>query len=131
MAYSAVLVALLVLQGFLLANRNDVDVLLLKSPGTLYQEVDETTLSNLYNYQIINKTSKIFPIEFRLKGGKGKIRTVGPIPMTVKNGVTKGVVFIELPKDELKGHSTEFKVEILSKGIVIDELTTNFLGPEK
>ena len=105
--------------------------MLLKSPGTLYQEVDETTLSNLYNYQIINKTSKIFPIEFRLKGGKGKIRTVGPIPMTVKNGVTKGVVFIELPKDELKGHSTEFKVEILSKGIVIDELTTNFLGPEK
>jgi len=130
LAYSAVLVALLVLQGFLLANRNDVDVLLLKTPGTLYQEVDESTLSNLYNYQIINKTSKIFPIEFRLKNKNGKIKTVGPIPMTVKNGVTKGVVFIELPKDQLKGHSTEFKVEVLSKGIMIDELTTNFLGPE-
>ena len=52
LAYSAVLVALLVLQGFLLANRSDVDVLLLKSPGTLYQEVDDNTLSNLYNYQI-------------------------------------------------------------------------------
>jgi cytochrome c oxidase accessory protein FixG len=131
MAYSAVLVALLVLQGFLLANRNDVDVLLLKSPGTLYQEVNETTLSNLYDYQIINKTAKVFPIEFRLKGGIGEIKIVGSQPLTVKNGVSKGVIFIELPKDKLTGHSTEFKVEILSKGIVIDELTTNFLGPEK
>lgn len=130
LAYSAVLVALLVLQGFLLANRNDVDVLLLKSPGTLYQEVDDNTLSNLYNYQIINKTAKVFPIEFRLKSGVGKIRTVGPSPTTKKNGVTKGVVFIELPKDQLTGYSTEFKVEILSDGIVIDEVTTNFLGPE-
>lgn len=131
MAYSAVLVALLVLQGFLLANINDVDVLLLKSPGTLYHEVNETNLSNLYDYQIINKTAKVFPIEFRLKGGIGEIKIVGPQPMTVKNGVSKGVVFIELPKDKLTRHSTEFKVEILSKGIVIDELTTNFLGLEK
>jgi len=131
MAYSAVLVAFLVLQGFLLANINDVDVLLLKSPGTLYHEVNETNLSNLYDYQIINKTAKVFPIEFRLKGGIGEIKIVGPQPMTVKNGVSKGVVFIELPKDKLTRHSTEFKVEILSKGIVIDELTTNFLGLEK
>lgn len=130
MAYSAVLVALLVLQGFLLANRNDVDVLLLKSPGTLYQEVNETTLSNLYNYQIINKTAKVFPIEFRMKDGVGEIKTIGPKPMTVKNGVTKGVLFIELPKDKLKGYTTEFKVEVLSQGVVIDELTTNFLGPD-
>ena len=82
MAYSAVLVALLVLQGFLLANINDVDVLLLKSPGTLYHEVNETNLSNLYDYQIINKTAKVFPIEFRLKGGIGEIKIVGPQPMT-------------------------------------------------
>jgi hypothetical protein len=65
-----------------------------------------------------------------MKNGIGKIKTVGPQPMTKKNGVTQGVVFIELPKTELKGHSTEFKVEIISKGIVIDELTTNFLGPD-
>ena len=59
-AYSFVLVALLVLQGFLFSVRGDVNVLLLRAPGTLYQEVEETYISNVYNYQIQNKTSKEF-----------------------------------------------------------------------
>ena len=129
-AYSLVLIALIVLQGFLFSNRSNVEVLFLKTSGTLFQEVEETHISNLYDYQIINKTSKVFPVEFRVKGGKGRIKLVGSTPMTLKNGVTKGVVFVEFPRSELKERSSEITIEVLRSGRVIDELTTNFLGPD-
>ncbi len=129
-AYSVVLLALIVLQGFLFSNRNNVEVLFLKTSGTLFQEVGETHISNLYDYQIINKTSKIFPVEFRVKGGDGRIKLVGSTPMTLKNGVTQGVVFVEFPRTVLKERSTEITIEVLNSGRVIDELTTNFLGPD-
>ena len=130
-AYSIVLVALIVLQGFLFSNRNNVEVLFLKTSGTLFQEVGETHISNLYDYQIINKSSKIYPINFRVKDNKGRIKLVGNPPMTIKNGVTKGVVFVEFAKTDLKQRSTEITIEVLDdNGKVIDELITNFLGPK-
>ena len=130
-AYSFVLVVLIILQGFLFSNRNNVEVLFLKTPGTLFQEIGETHISNLYDYQIINKISKVYSINFRVKDDKGKIKLVGKPPMTIKNGVTKGVVFVELAKTELKQRSTRITVEVLDgNGKVIDEIMTNFLGPD-
>ena len=130
-AYTAVLVALFIFQGFLLVNRNNVEVLLMRTPGMLYQKVDETTTSNLYNYQISNKTSKISKIEFRLKGGEGKIRLVGKPPYTVKNGMTKGALFIDVADENLHGSTNELIIEVLSEGKVLDEVKTNFLAPDE
>lgn len=65
-AYSVVLLVLLLVEGFLFTARTDVETLLLRTPGMLYQKVDEENISNLYNYQIINKTKEVFPVEFRL-----------------------------------------------------------------
>jgi hypothetical protein len=65
--YSAILVLLLVLQGFLFGTRTDVEAVILRTPGMLYQKVDETWISNLYNYEIINKTTQpIGQLELRL-----------------------------------------------------------------
>ncbi|MEM6963299.1 MAG: cytochrome c oxidase accessory protein CcoG [Bacteroidota bacterium] len=130
-AYSFVLIALLLLQGFLFSVRGDVNVLLLRAPGTLYQEVDATYISNVYNYQVQNKTSKEFPVAFRLKDDKGKIRLIGKPPITIKNDVLKGVLFIDYQKSELKDRKTELTIEVLKDGEVVDVVITNFLGPAK
>ena len=128
-AYSVVLVALLVLQGFLFANRNVVDVLFLKAPGSLYEQVDDTRISNLYNYQIINHSNKVFEMEFRLKDNIGEIRVIGNPPATIKNDVSEGVLFIYYPIDKMKENSITLEVEAIRNGKVIDTFTTNFIGP--
>ncbi len=130
-AYSAFLVILLGVQAFLISSRTDVEALLLRTPGMLYQEVDETTVSNLYNYQIINKTAKEFPVEFRLLTSYGSVKLVGEVPMAKKSDITEGALFIQLPKDKLDGRKNKIKVEVLSEGEVIDVVTTSFLGPVK
>ena len=134
-AYSAVLVALVVLQGFLLATRSDLETVLLRTPGQLFQKVDETHLSNLYNWEVINKTGHdISNVEFKLKSPPGgNIRLVASQGSIVapKQGLVKGVLFIDLPKDQLQGRKTKLLVEVWAEGKLVDEAKTNFLGPIK
>jgi len=127
-AYSFVLVALLAVEGFLLGSRNDVEVLLLRTPGMLYQKVDENTISNLYNYQIINKTGKDLFIEFDLEG-EGNIKLVGKTPTAKATEVTEGALFIEMPTTALDSRKTKVEVRIVSGGKELDKVKTNFLGP--
>lgn len=130
-AYTAVLVALMILEGILLTSRTDVEGLLLRTPGMLYQEVDETTISNLYNYQIINKTSDDLPIEFVLPTEYGSIKLVGDAPTATHNEVTEGALFIMMPRTELESRKNKIMVEIRSGDKVLDKVKTTFFAPVK
>lgn len=130
-AYSVVLGILLIVQGFLFTARTDVEALLLRTPGMLFQKVDEENISNLYNYQIINKTQERFPIEFKLQSDFGGIRLVGQPPQAKESGVTEGALFIDMPTAELTGRKTRVKVEVYSGDKLIDVISTTFLGPVK
>ncbi len=130
-AYSAVLTILLILQAFLFGTRTEVETLIIKVPGQLFQEV-EGNYRNLYNWEVINKTAQdIDHIEFRLKDMEGKIELVGAKDNIVspKQGLVKGVMFIDLPQEKVTKTKTKLKVEIYSNGKLIDEYVTNFLGP--
>lgn len=130
-AYSVVLGILLIVQGFLFTARTDVEALLLRTPGMLFQKVDEENVSNLYNYQIINKTQETFPIEFKLVSDYGGIRLIGQPPQAKESGVTEGALFIDMPTAELTGRKTRVKVEVYSGDKLIDVISTTFLGPVK
>lgn len=128
-AYSVVLTILLAVNVVLLTSRSDVETLLLRTPGMLYQEVDEYYISNLYNYEVINKTNKDMPFEFRLVDTDGRIRIVGELPVAKASEVTKGALFIDMKKSSLGNRKTNLKIEVVSEGKVIDNVKTNFLGP--
>ncbi len=129
--YTIVLGVLLIVNAFLLTSRTNVEVLILRTPGMLYQEVDDTYLSNLYNYQIINKTKDEFPIELRLVEEGGRIRTVGEIPNTKAADVIEGAFFIEMDRNVLEGRKTRLTIEVYSEDKLINRVKTNFLGPVK
>lgn len=131
-AYSIVLVLLVGLEVFLFTNRSDVDTLLLRTPGMLFQEVDENTISNLYNYHLTNKTGEALPVTFALVGYDGRIRLVGnETPEVPPNGEAEGALFIDMPKNELDGNKTTIRIQVISEGEVVDEVKTNFFGPVK
>lgn len=130
-AYSVVLLGLLGLMVFLLANRGTVDVLLLKAPGTLYQEIADDKIRNVYNYQIHNKTARIYKVDLKVKDKQGTITFVGNPPETIKHGNTKGVLFLDYSSKELKNRNTELEIEVLLNGKVTETIYTNFLGISK
>ena len=131
MAYSGVLSVLVILEIFLFALRSDVETLMLRTPGLMFQEVNELTVSNLYNYQVINKTTNEYPIEFRLESDYGEIKLVGDAPSVKKNDIAKGGLFIEMPKDKLRSGKNNITISVYSNGQLIDKVTTSFLGPVK
>jgi hypothetical protein len=117
-------------QGFLFATRTEVETILLRTPGMLYQEVDNGSISNLYNYQIVNKsTETISDIEFRVANDVGIVRLVGEVQNVEKLETTKGSLFIEIKRENLSGRKTKIKIEVFSNGELIDKAKTNFLGP--
>ncbi len=130
--YSAILVILITAQAFLFASRSEVEFIVLRTPGMLYQEVDDTHISNLYNYQIINKTTKEFSdLSLQLSSPHGRIKLVGKIPPVGKQSMSEGAFFIEMDKRHLSSHKTKLKIEILSGEELIDRAKTNFMGPFK
>ncbi len=129
--YTGVLIALLLLDILLIANRGIVETIILRSPGQLYQEKDETHLTNLYTYTIINKSTHELPVELHIATPGGQIQVVGQAPGAIAKGSkAQGAFFVEMPTNQLQGRKTPIVIEVLSGGKKIDEVKTNFMGPK-
>lgn len=130
-AYSAVLTVMVLANIFLLANRSDVETTILRARGTLYQKVDDQTISNLFTFQLINKNKEPMPVEFRLTTDFGTVKFVGDPPVVLHGKISEGSFFIEMPKDKLKGRKTPLTIEVYSNGVLVDKEKTSFYGPMK
>lgn len=129
-AYSIVLTGLLTLLVTLLVTRSDVETTILRTPGILYQKNDDGTISNLYNYKIVNKTNNDFQLQLELETNNGYIKFVGDSNITIsKMAVSEGAMFVNLPREELNGIKTKISIKVLQDGKEIEEVTTNFMGP--
>jgi cytochrome c oxidase accessory protein FixG len=129
-AYTAVLLALLVADIVLFANRGVIESIILRSPGQLYQQKDEQHITNLYTYVLINKTPKTMPIQLSTSTPGAVINVVGSMQDSIpKGGKIEGVFFMEMPLDKLNGRKTPVEIDIISNGKRIDQVETNFMGP--
>ncbi len=129
-AYSFVMVALMGFLGFLMFNRTSVKPLIQHSRGTIYMEVDKDHGKNLFNYQLINKTRKEIPIEFKLLNKKGELELVGQKVLKVPpKEMLEGSIFITLDNKDLDGKITDLDIGVFSNGKRIDVCKTGFLGP--
>ncbi len=130
-AYSGILVLLLSVVIGLLVTRKNLEITIMRTPGTLYQQTDAQTVSNLYNLELANKKFTDMPLELRLKNSSGRIRMVGsgPIIHVPAQEVTKAVFFIDIPKKAIKENNLKLDVQAFSGGKLVSETQTAFLGP--
>jgi len=131
-AYTAVLIILVGLESFLFISRSEVETLFLRTPGMLYQTTEDGYISNLYNYQLINKSEKEMDITFKAKGmDYVRFEQVGQSLRTKANEVTEGAIFIKIPADSVKSRKTNLYIEVFGDEQLIDETKTTFSGPFK
>ncbi len=130
-AYSVVLILLIAVFGFSLANRSDVETTILKVPGQLYQRQENGLISNLLNIQFVNKTSEEIDIELRVEGAEGAvIEKVGGGPMRIEpNNLGEGIYFISVPEVNLAGMQTTLTVLVVANGEKVETKEIKFLGP--
>ena len=129
--YIAVLSILIGVFIGMLFLRNEVEATILHMPGQLFQREDNNVISNIYNYDIINKTEREFEnVTFKLVEPKGEIKLVGsPFAKVPKQGAAKGTFFVKIKESDLKDEKVVLKIEVYDNGKVIETATTNFLGP--
>ncbi len=128
-AYSVVLVILMVVFTSLLLSRTDVEATILRTPNLVYQERD-AAYTNLYDYKLINKTNEEMPIEFRLLSHDGKIEKIGQNAIVVQpQELAEGKIFVVLPKELVTNYKNSIRIGVYSNDKKIDEIKTSFNGP--
>ena len=128
--YTAVLFILVGVLTGLLFLRNDVETVILRLPGQLYEHKGDA-ISNIFTFKIINKTNEDFnKVHFKLNGIKGNLKVVGMQDLKIpKQGMTGGTLFIEINRFLLESDKTKLKIEVYNGDRKIETATTSFLSP--
>ena len=128
--YSAVLLILVGILIGLLFLRTDVEAVILRLPGQLFQHKGNN-ISNIYTFKIINKTNKDFDnIHFKLVGIKGNLKVVGKQELKVpKQGMKAGTLFIEINQFLLESDRTKLNIDVYNGTEKIETSKTSFLSP--
>ena len=126
--YAAILVILLSILTYMMIIRTDIETVILRAGGTLYQQRQDGTVSNLYNAEFINKTNK--PVKFELLPQPGtKIEFIRKEDTIKKGESIKLTFFIIRPQKEISKYKSEVKLEVLSEGKTLEKITTTFIAP--
>lgn len=129
-AYSAVLLVLFTELTSMLILREDVETSILRTPGLLFQKVENNKISNLYNIKIVNKTFHKMNVELKLVEPHGEIKWIGTGIISVgEDSLAEGEFFLIVPKEEIKKTKTLVNIQVFSGNKIVDNVNTSFLGP--
>ena len=128
-AYSVVFLILATVLSYLLFSRSDIETTVLRAGGTLYQLRDNGTVSNLYNAELVNKTSGNIPFELKAEDDDVTIQFIRKESTIKKGSIVKVTFFIIRPQKDIEKYKSEIELEIFSNGKKIDEVKTNFIAP--
>lgn len=129
--YTAVLVILIGVLVGLLFLRTDVEATILRVAGKTFEHKGDA-ISNVYTFKIMNKTMKDFDhLSFKVRKPEGgQVKMVGKDQIEVKKeDYSEGVLFLEIPQNELDGYSTKVIIDVYDGEHLIQTTKTNFLGP--
>ncbi len=129
-AFSVVLVLLIGIMSALLFSRTEIETTILRTPGMRYQTNDNGSISNLYNYKLINKSNKDLIFHFIPVDSKIELKLVGHEPALIKQEVVEGAFFISAPLEYFKAGKAKTDLEIQDdEGRVIESVEISIMGP--
>ena len=130
-AYAAVWLGLVVTVIDVYSSRDpDLDVLILRQPGTMYATVAGGDVANFYTVQALNRTGRptAFAIEVVEPHG-ATVTLLGPTGQVDAYGVAETRILVRVPPRALIGASTPVMFAVQSQGRVVQQVASAFLGP--
>ena len=128
-SYSLLLTVLLGVLTFLLLNRSDFSINVLRTPGLLFQEQPDDIVSNIYDLNIVNKSFDEIPIALRLENIQGELKLIGKEIIMKPQEIVDAKFLVLLSKNELLKMNTPIDIGIYNKDKLITKITTSFLAP--
>jgi cytochrome c oxidase accessory protein FixG len=129
-AYVGVLFVLLAVITTLIVYRSEVQVTILRTRGTTFQEVSKTHISNIYDVTLVNKSNKERTLELKIIEGVGEIEIVGDDLFVGPNGQLHRKFIIRAERTKIKKTGNEIIIGVYDGEQQITTAKTNFVGPK-
>lgn len=132
-AYSLVLVGLISLLSYFIFTREDIEITVLKAPGTLYTKTDDGKIANLYNIEFVNKTFDDIQLELRIESHPGaSLMKIGEQSIVVpRESMMKGLFMIKIPEEQIQTMRTTIELDVYQEGKLVQTKSVRFVGPIK
>jgi cytochrome c oxidase accessory protein FixG len=129
--YLVALAALAGVLGILLFTRSDVETMLLRAPGALFQQLSDGRIENLYTIKIVNKTTRDIGLHLKLEDMEGQVSIMGTGELNVpKAALAQTSVLIAVDPRSLKGSATKVRLGVYdSAGRKLQTINTVLVGP--
>ena len=129
-AYAAIWLVLVLTVGTLVARRPDLDVIVLRQPGTMYTVLDNGAIANFYNLQVVNRTGRPHALEYRVVSPAGAtVTALGAADRVEPNGLVDSRLIVQVPRSGLTGANTAVVIEVRADGAPAQTLATSLVGP--
>lgn len=128
--YSVILFILLSVLTILMINRTDFNVNILRTPGMLFQQQPDGTISNLYDINLVNKTFDPTEIKLKLESpSSGELKIIGTDLKLDPQEIVEAKFMILLPKESITKMNTPVEIGVYDGNKLIRKIKTSFLGP--
>ncbi len=129
--YAIVLSILFIAMTTMLFVRDDVQAIILRSPGTLYTQTADGNYQNIYTIKLLNKTNEQLNIEIKDTEGLGELVVASSdIILEPQKEFNTAMVLIRT-KEQITKFQTDVEFGIYSNGVLIDKVKSTFVGPMK
>jgi polyferredoxin len=129
-AYSVVLLILFSVFVYTLLSRTPVETTILRTPGLIYQENSDGTISNVYNIKIINKTHRGMELELKpVSYPDGVLKMAGNHISVSDQDMFESTFVLFLPREEVKSEKMIISFGIYFDGKLLETTETTFVGP--
>jgi len=129
LAYSAVLIILLIIVGTSFAFRTDFETTILRQRGTLFQEYGDDSYSNIYQIEVVNKTRIKHEVEVKLLEPAGELIMMGDPIIAEEGDSGSGTFLAVLKRSILKSSNTRLVIGVYSNDELIEKYEVSFIGP--
>ena len=130
-AYTFVLALILAFAGYTLFSRTDVSVVVLRTPGVIYQKAGKDSLINLYNIKVVNKTRFDKHINVKLTNHKGRVTVVGGEIVVSPQERKDAIMFIKMANSDIEKDNIILDLSIIRDGEELKKTSVTFMSPKK
>jgi cytochrome c oxidase accessory protein FixG len=112
------------------AGRRDLDVVILRQPGTLYTTLAGGDVANFYNVQVLNRTGQLETFTIEAVEPRGATVTpLGQLGQIEPYGAAEGRLLLRVPSGSLVGASTSVRFAVRTRDGVVQTIDSAFVGP--
>jgi cytochrome c oxidase accessory protein FixG len=131
MGYAAVLAVLVGVVVYLFSTRSEVQAIILREPGRLYNELADGRLANFYSLKIVNKTFDALPVEIRVeRPAGGSITLLGEVGTVPPQEIVEGRFYLALAPETLRPGRNEVEFSVYAAGRLVEKVASGFLAPQ-